>query len=134
MIGVNLNYFLLVNATTPRTSVRIMLVIDKQTNGAIYANTDLLEDVTVNDNIVSPRNLDNKHRFQILYDRTHMLSLSTPTVVVKKYIKKDLLLRYDASTPSIADLTQSSLSLVQFGNDVNEPTIQSFLRVRFVDN
>lgn len=135
MIGIEMNYTLAVNATLPRTVVRIMLVLDKQTNQAIYLNTDLLEDVTASDNIVSPRNLDNKHRFQVLYDRTHMLSLSVATVTVKKYIKKDVLLRFDASTPSIADLTQNSLSFVRFTNEAaNEPTINAFLRVRFVDN
>lgn len=135
MIGVDLNYTLLVNATTPRTSVRIMLVVDRQTNQAIYLSTDLLEDITANDGIVTPRNLDNKHRFIVLYDRVHMLSLSVPTLTVRKYIRKDLLLRYDASTSAIADLTQNSLSLVSYTNEAtNVPSITAFLRVRFVDN
>ncbi len=135
MLGIQFNYQIVVNATVPRTTCRIMLVLDKQTNQAIYLNSDLLEDVTGGDNIVTPINLDNKHRFTILYDRTHMLSLDNPTVVVKKYIKKDILFRYDASTAAIADLTQNSLSLVQFSNESsNTPSLTSFMRVRFVDN
>ncbi len=135
MIGIDFNYFLAVSPTTPRTIVRIMLVLDKQTNQAIYLNTDLLADVTINDNINSPRNLDNKHRFSVLYDRTHMLSLAVPTVRVHKYIKRDVLLRYDASTSAIADLTQNSLSLVQMTNEnTNQPQISSFMRIRYVDN
>lgn len=135
MVGFNINYFLQTSATVPRTIVRIMFVLDKQTNQAIYTAGDLLNDVTVVDNIVTPRNLNNKHRFVVLYDRTHMLSLSRPTVHIKKYIKRDVLLRYDASTPSIADLTQNSLSMVQWTNEpTNVPNITSFIRIRFVDN
>ncbi len=135
MVGINLNYFLTVDPTLPRTVVRIMLVIDRQTNQAVYSNADLLDSTVSQLNIVSPRNLNNLHRFIVLYDKTHMLSLDTPTVAVRKYIKKDVLLRFDASTPSIADLTQNSLSLVQFTNEgTNQPIITSFLRLRFVDN
>ncbi len=135
MVGINLNYFLTVDPTLPRTVVRIMLVIDRQTNQAVYSNADLLDSTVSQLNIVSPRNLNNLHRFIVLYDKTHMLSLDTPTVTVRKYIKKDVLLRFDASTPSIADLAQNSLSLVQITNEgTNHPIITSFLRLRFVDN
>ncbi len=135
MIGIDLNYMLQVSATLPRSVVRIMLILDKQTNQAIYLNSDLLQDVTVVDNIVTPRNLNNKHRFQILYDRTHMLSLSVPTITVRKYIKKDVLLRFDNTGNGIADLTQKSISLVQWSNEpTNTPVITHFSRLRFVDN
>lgn len=135
MVGLNIHYTIIASATSPRTVCRIMFVLDRQTNQAIYTIGDLLEDSTANDNIVSPFNLDNKHRFQVLYDRIHMLSVSVPTVTVKKYIRKDLLLRYDNSTPSIADLTQNSLSMVRFANEAtNLPEITMFIRLRFVDN
>ena len=135
MIGVDFNYMIQGNTASTIQNVRIMLVVDKQTNQAIYLHTDLLEDITVSDNMITPRNLDNKHRFQVLYDRNHSLGTDSTSVVVRKYIKKDLLLRYDASTPSIADLTQNSLSLVQWQNDGgNLPSITSFIRIRFVDN
>lgn len=135
MVGVNLHYLLVVSATAPRTSVRILLVLDKQTNQAIYNIADLIEDTAASQNIISPRNLDNRHRFVVLYDRVHHLSLDFNTITVKKYIKRNILLRYDASTPSIADLTQNSLSLIQVTNEsTNKPTITSFIRVRFVDN
>lgn len=135
VIFIEMSYSILVDSTLPRTICRIMLVLDKQTNQAIYVNTDLLEDVTVHDNILAPVNLDNKHRFSVLYDRTHVLSLSVPVVYVKRIFRRQTLLRFDASTPSIADLTQNSLSLVQMTNEgANQPAITSFLRIRFVDN
>jgi len=105
VIGIYLAYFLQVSATAPRTAVRIMLVLDKQMNQAIYTIGDLLEDVTGSDILITPRNLDNKHRFTVLYDKNHNLSTANSTVVVRKYIKRNILLRYDASVPDITDLT-----------------------------
>ncbi len=135
MLGLAFDYFIAVHASAVSTICRVMVVVDKQTNQAIYDDSDLLEDTSSVDSIVSPRNLDNKHRFTILYDKRHNLSAANATVHVKTYIKKDLLLRYDASTPSIADLTQNSLSFLMVSNEsTNTPTIASFSRVRFVDN
>ncbi len=135
VIGVELNYTLSHNAAGGGNLIRIMLVLDKQTNQAIYAASDLLEDVTGNDNLVSPRNLNNKHRFSVIHDRLHMMSAATPVVHFRKFIKRDILLRFDDSTPSIADLTQNSISLLQVGNNTsNLPTLTSFIRLRYVDN
>lgn len=135
VIGIEFNYFLNANTTEAPTRVRIMMILDKQTNQAIYANDDVLQDVTGSDNIVSPRNLNNKHRFQVLLDRTHMLTLASSSVVVKRYIRKDILLRFDASTPSIADLTQNSISLlVMTSLSTNVPQFTHFTRLRYVDN
>ncbi len=137
MVGYDLNFQINQNVSaTAMTFVRVMLVQDKQTNQAIYAIGDLLEDTSDDDIITSPRNLDNKNRFTVLYDRIFVLSKNgTNGAVVRKYVKKDVLLRYDDSTPSIADLTQNSLSLVQISSEVtNVPSITFFGRLRFIDN
>ncbi len=136
MIGIDLNFLLTQNASATQTFCRVMLILDKQTNQAIYTPADLLEDVTAADNIIAPRNLDNLKRFTVLYDQIFTLDGDGHrTAVVKKYISKDLLLRYDASTPSIADLTQNSISLIQMATETtNTPVITHFSRLRFVDN
>ncbi len=137
MLGYELNYLIRMSVSADTaTYIRIMLVLDKQTNQAVYVNTDLLEDVTNTDAILSPRNLDNMRRFSVLYDRTHVLSPGgSQGVVVKKYIKRNILIRYDASTSAIADLTSNSLSLIQVGSQVtNDPLITVFGRLRYVDN
>ncbi len=137
MIGLELSFAL--NQSTSSaggTQIRVMLVQDKQTNQAIYTAADLLEDVTQSDALVSPRNLDNMRRFSVLLDRTWVLNIAGVTnILYKHYFKKDVLLRFDASTPSIADLTQNSMSLLLVGNEVtNDPTITLFARLRYVDN
>ncbi len=137
MVGLDMSFHLQQNASAiAATFIRLMVVLDKQTNQVIYGIDDLLEDVSVNDVITTPRNLDNKNRFLILYDRVFVLSKGgTNGAVVRKYIKKDVLLRYDASTPSIADMTQNSLSFVQLSSEgTNVPSITFFGRLRFIDN
>ncbi len=136
VLALELGLHLARNASATSTSIRIMLVCDKQTNQAVYVNTDLLEDVTAVDNIVSPYNLDNKFRFTILFDRVFNVSEGSNSVRdFKRVFRMNKLLRFDGNTPSIADLTSNSLSLVQVANQVtNTPTITMFARLRFVDN
>ncbi len=116
--------------------VRIMLIHDKQTNQAIYSASDLLQDVTANDNIVSATNLDNKYRFHVLYNKVVRLSNATNNTVYQEIMKDvDIRLRFDASTPSIADLTSSSLSLLFVSTlTTTAPLLTLFSRVRYVDN
>ncbi len=118
------------------TVVRLLLVLDRQTNQAIYMTSDLLLDTALIESLISPYNLDNKSRFKVLWDRTFTLSQNSKTVTAFKFYKKlDLLLRFDGNTPSIADLTQNSLSLVRISNENdNPPQFDLITRVRFVDN
>ncbi len=117
------------------TVVRVIVVHDKQTNQAIYAGTDLLADTSPQDNIVSSLNLDNKYRFQVLHNHVYAFSnagVSMRYITIRKEL--DLKLRFDASTPSIADLTSSSLSILMCTNQSGSPTVTMFSRIRYVDN
>ncbi len=136
MVGIDLNYTITQATAGTSSFVRILLIQDKQTNQAIYTPADLLENDAAQQNIVSPRNLDNLKRFTVLYDRTIKLDGDgNRSHIVKKYIKKEVLLRYDASTSDIADLTQNSISLMQMTSaGSNLPFITSFNRLRFIDN
>ncbi len=124
------------HATACCTLVRVMLVHDRQTNQAIYTPGDLLSDITVGDNIVSPRNLDNTSRFAVLYDKVHAYSDTGRLISFHQMYKKvQIKMRYDANVGDITDLTQSSLSLLVMSNEsTNEPTITFSCRLRFVDN
>ncbi len=137
LTSVNLRYFIEASAADPSTSVRLMLVHDKQTNGAIYSSGDLLKDATADDAIVSPLNLDNKFRFRVLYNKVHCFSnTGNQTQYGEVHIPLNLRLRYDASAGDITDLTSSSLSFVQLSTSTstNFPAITFHSRVRFVDN
>ncbi len=136
IVSVSLNYFLTISSSATATVARVMLVHDRQTNQAIYNASFLIQDVTVGDNVNSPRNMDHARRFSVLYDKVHTLSSSGARVNHVRFFKPLLLkLRYDANDGTIADLTQSSLSLVFMSNEAsNTSTITAFTRLRFVDN
>lgn len=130
-------YLAVINASATTTFLRVMIIKDKQTNQAIYAAGDLLTDITATDAINSPMNLDNKYRFQVLYNRVHIMSITGANAAIKGEVFKDidLKLRFDNSTPSIADLTSNSLSLVFISDQAtNTPTVTFFSRLRYVDN
>ncbi len=124
------------NASAARTSIRIMIVKDKQTNSAIYAIGDLLEDTTANDALVSPINLDNRSRFIILMDKQLNMSDNWTQLVKIKWFKKlQQKIIYDGTGNGIADLTTCSYSLVLISSEAtNTPTITHFTRLRFIDN
>ncbi len=136
IVSIMLNYTLQINASAAGTVIRVMLVHDRQTNQAIYTSGDLIEDTTAIDSLVSPRNLDNKLRFSVLYDRVHTLSIAGNQKVNTKFYKKlNIKLRFDNAAAAITSLTQSSLSLVNWTDEAtNVPSITSFVRLRFVDN
>ncbi len=136
LTGIYLTYMWTISASATNTQVRVLLVLDKQTNGVIYAAGDLLHDTSINDNIVSPYNLDNKYRFRVLYDRVHHLSDNgNQSVSVKRYIKMNEKLRFDGTTADIANLTSSSITLVTMSSETtNVPLITRNVRLRYVDN
>ncbi len=137
VLAIELSLYLERTPSSITTNVRLMLVCDKQTNQAVYTSADLLEDITLNDNIVSPYNLDNKFRFSVIWDRTFSLPSGGSNAVTnfKRKFRMSKILRFDASTPSIADLTSNSFSLIQMSNeDEFSPEITMFSRIRFVDN
>ncbi len=125
-----------INPNAVNSSVRIMLIWDKQTNGSIYAPADLLLDVTADDIITSPLNLDNMFRFIVLYDRTFSLSAGGTTLINFKYYKKlNMKIRYDAAAATIADVTSNSLSILRITDEATDlPTVTYTHRLRFVDN
>ncbi len=136
MIGLELNFAISMHASAFNTQFRLIVVLDKQTNQAVYLAADLLDDITPFDSIISPRNLDNMKRFAVLYDRTFAFHVGgTNSFIVRKYIKKEVLLRYDASTSTIADLTQNSLSILTVATEpANDPGFTLHARIRYVDN
>lgn len=134
--SIQLKYTISQHASATLTSFRVLLVIDKQTNQAVFTTADLLQNVTNIQSVVSFRNLDNMHRFNVIYDKVHVLS-SNGSHMQQGYFAKSLqlLLRYDADAGTIADLTQNSITMVVISNEpTNTPTMSAAIRIKFVDN
>ncbi len=133
----NIKWTVEMDVTPNFTFLRFMVIHDRQTNGAIYTAGQILEDITTGNAIISPNNLDNKFRFRKLYDKVFTLSNSGGNQVRYGEFNKKLQmkLRFDASTPSIADLTSNSLSIMIISNrTTNGCDLNVFSRVRYVDN
>ena len=134
LTNINVKYTLEVGSVD--CLVRVMLVRDTQTNQAIYSIGDLLEN-TGSLIINSPLNLDNKFRFNVLYNRVHKLSPDAGQSLVVGHIFKKVgtKIRYDDTGNGIADITSRSYSLVFVSNTaLNPPSLFMVSRVRFIDN
>ncbi len=136
VVGIYLNYLCTINASATNTQIRVLLVHDSQTNGAIYTSGDLLSDITAVDSIVAPLNLDNKYRFKVLYDRVHHLSDNgNQSISFKKFFKTNSRIRFDGTAGDITDLTSSSYSIMFVSNEAtNVAAVTRNLRLRFIDN
>ncbi len=134
--NIQLKYFFTINASAVNTCCRILLVLDKQTNGSIFAGNILLKNVTVNDNVNSPYDENHRRRFRILYDRVHDLSDNGNQIGRgRKFIKVNIPVRYVGAAGDITDLSEHSLALVHMATETtNTPVLNAFCRLLFVDN
>lgn len=126
-----------IHASATNTTVRVMVVHDKQTNQAQFTLADLLFDATVKDAIYSPPNINNASRFNILYDKVHALSaVGNSSNLVRIHHKKlNMKMRFDANVGNVTDLTSDSMALVFISDETtNDPTLTINYRSRFVDN
>ncbi len=125
-----------INASATNTSCNVMLIQDKQTNEAIYGPNDILQDPTDNDAVISALNLDNMFRFKVLKRWTFDLNNDgRNTKMLHFYKEMEVKLRFDGSTPSIADLTTNSFSIMVHSDEAtNTPTAIFSHRLRYVDN
>lgn len=123
------------NATAVNTNTRVILVLDKQSNGAQPLVTDILATNTV----VSPRNLDNRKRFKILYDKCHSLGTAGPANINTEFYFKNQqthVAYYNGSNlGTIADIATNALYLLTISDQAtNLPAINYYFRLRFIDN
>lgn len=133
VVGCLLTYIIDANITT---NIRVMLVQDKQTNGAIYTNADLLHDATAQDIIVSPKNADFKRRFHVYHDKNYSYSVAgVATKFYKKFFKMNVPMRFDANAGDITDLQSSSLSWFVATETAGAAVVNTlFCRVYYIDS
>jgi len=122
---------------------RFMIVLDKQTNAVgPAAITDILNTAAV----TSPRNLANRKRFKILWDRRWALGASNPAYstgtptsrIFKAYIKlRRLTTDYNtANNGTVADIASNSLHVLYFGSEAVGATdsyLVGNIRLRYTD-
>lgn len=113
--------------------VRTMFVIDKQPNAAAPGIGAILDSVST----VSQRNLDNRKRFVILYDKVIQLNVDSKDQARRHWYKAlDMKTVYDSSNNGdITDITTNSIYFVALSNVAAVlPTLTGNVRLRFIDN
>lgn len=120
--------------TTGASSMRILIVYDKQTNKAAPVATDIL---TI-DSIESGMNLANNHRFQVIADEEiPCVGTAGPqSWNIKGYRKINLPTEFTGNAGGVANITSGgvfSLVYQDGGLLVANPVSQLFTRIRYVD-
>lgn len=135
MKSYELRLFCTNNATAINTQMRVLLVLDRQSNGVAPGINDIL----MSSSVASPRNLNNRKRFKIIMDRNYPLSTAGPANRYDNFYQKDIQthVQYISSsnTGNIADISTNALYLVHLSDQaVNLPQIGYYFRLRFIDN
>lgn len=140
---------------------RIMIVYDRQTNGALPVISDILldtkQDATTSTGALSGLNLNNRDRFVVIADKKFMLPVVTQAVgiptfiapsisndtecewgIVDRYHKINMETQYkaDSSPAVIGDIATGALYLITFGQATagNEGwNVTLATRLRYVD-
>ncbi len=135
-VSIELAYHIVQHASATDTAVRVLLVKDNQTNETEFSAGDVLHDVSSSDGIISSRQQDHLKRFNILYDKVHLLNSAGSAQAYAKTRKKlNLTVQYDGNAGTVADQTEKSLHLLYFANEsTNTPTITYMATLRFIDN
>lgn len=130
--------------------VRMLIVWDRQANGAVFTIGQLLDNSVITSLILSPYNHSNQERFKILHDSVHvmkpqvLLDFDTTTgttstnQIVSKYLrgKRQLsrTVKYEGNVGTIADIESNALYAVFVSNTATEdPTLASGFRFYFKD-
>ncbi len=123
------------NSAENPAAIRLMLVHDKQTNGAFFGSGDVLNDPAAVSNMVSQYNNTQSKRFNILRDKTVSVSTDPKYKKFTWRVKLNQVQKFDGTGAGIADIASSSLALMYFStNATNQPTITYSSRLFYVDN
>lgn len=125
-----------VGATTGSSPLRIIIVYDKQSNGALAASTA----IQATDEIVSYRNLTNSRRFTTLVDEEVKESISAssgPTAFIHSgYRKLNLNIEFGGNAGTVADITSGAVIALFYQNGgIGGTTLTTSFqsRIRYVD-
>lgn len=132
----SIQFDLIIQAQTANdnNTIRILLVQDKQTNGVAQELDKILDTADPQSNIISPYNLDYKHRFRILCDKVITFDdVTNANRHIKIYKKCNIKTRYGLDTTGgVTAIATNSLSLWIFGfSALGDFRVST--RIRFLD-
>lgn len=120
--------------------MRVLIVYDRQTNGTALTAAQVISAAGTANDVVTPRNLENRRRFKILYDRMFQLNASGEpgsSRVFKFYRRLNHPITFNSGDAgTVADITTGSLYAVVVGTapaGVSAGTVLLYSRVRYQD-
>jgi hypothetical protein len=124
------------NLVDQESTLRIMLVYDKQPNGVGPAITDILTSADVN----APNNLNNRERFIVITDKVRTCSTAAQrSFWIKKYKPLNTSTQYSGSGATIASIATGAMYLILIpqvtstGAPSANYSVGYQVRVRFTD-
>lgn len=111
--------------------VRVIVLFDRQANGAVPAYTDVVQ----SNNIMAYRVTSQSGRFKVLFDKMVHLNAGEASRILEFY-RKNLNERvsYTGTSGAITDISKGSLILIQWSNQTTTvPDVNSNIRFRFSD-
>lgn len=121
------------NAAASHTSVRLVLVLDKQANAAAPAFSDIFSVASTR----GLRDLDGRKRFWIIKDQTIDLSITGQQERNLKFYRQfDIKTIFNSGNAgTIADIDTNSLYLFIISDEAtNQASVSGFARLRYIDN
>lgn len=125
-------------ATGTDQQQRLLIVYDRQTNAAACTFAQVVSTAGV----LTPRNLENRRRFKILFDRTFVISQTVAAepgnqMICKFYRRLRLPVTFNSGDAgTVADITTGSLYAIAYGGNVagaTAGTISVNCRIRYQD-
>lgn len=128
-------------STGASETVKVILYVDKQANGATAAVTDILE----SDNYQSFNNLSNSSRFRILHTQTFVLQptagmgdgttndVAPNSVNFEFYKKCEIPLEFSSTTGAITEIRSDNIGVMITSKQGNVAVLDSKMRLRFSD-
>lgn len=135
--SIELTYQVKYDPTAANSTIRSMIILDKQPNAAQPTLSQILASAASVTGVLSPRNLYFKKRFVILHDQRICLSAyDNPDYFVHFYKKLDMHTEFNTSTTgTYADVNTNSIWFVQLSDKgVNYPKSIMYSRIRYLDN
>lgn len=123
------------NVSATQSTMRVILFIDKQSSETAPTAASLL-DTTTAGVVDAFRNLSNRKRYVVLYDKRVQLNTDFPEKVTKWYKKLDMKTVFDDSDAgTVADITTNSVYALFCSDEAtNTPGVIYNFRMRFIDN
>lgn len=121
MVGMELRAYVTTPEAATEQSGRVIIVYDRQPNGAALAITDVINTSTT----IGVRQYDNEKRFEVLYDNVytiqeHGAEFKQPHFEI--YLPLNHIVHYNSGNAgSVADIVSGSLYIISVGNVAAAP-------------